>query len=115
MEEKNTAEEQAKSQLESIIEIIGRYNKAKTDKTKEKIEEEIREDVLSAEMVRSYNILLCWGGPAVRIIGKLSENNEPETAEIQYQDWFTLWETLKISEEEKNALLEFAQKFYFGE
>jgi hypothetical protein len=29
------------------------------------------------------------GGPAVRITGDLADYGEPETASIEYQDWFT--------------------------
>lgn len=62
-----------------------------------------------------YNILLATGGPAVRIIGKLDQYNEPETAELQFQDWGTPWIGVYQSEEETSILLQFAQCFTFGE
>lgn len=63
-----------------------------------------------------YLILLCTGGPAVRIIGDLDEHQQPDSAKIQYQDWFTPWETLlPLKEEEHDALLSYARQFYFGE
>jgi hypothetical protein len=61
-----------------------------------------------------YRLLLCWGGPAVQIVGDLNEYNEPESANIQYQDWFTGWSNLNISQEEENILLDYARVFYFG-
>ena len=61
-----------------------------------------------------YNILLCTGGPAVRIIGELNEYNEPETADLEYQDWFTAWERLNIDSEEEDALIDYARTFCFG-
>ena len=91
--------------------------------------ERIQEDPLSVE-VRSdwhspgdendkpteYTILLCTGGPAVRIIGELDEHGQPETATIEYQDWFTPWERYSdTSDEEDEALLTYAQQFYYGE
>ena len=91
--------------------------------------ERIHEDPLSVE-VRSdwhspgdgndkpteYNILLCTGGPAVRIIGELDEHGQPETATIEYQDWFTPWERYgDTSDEEDEALLTYAQQFYYRE
>lgn len=86
----------------------------------------IEEDALSIE-IRSdwhtpgdneansgeYNILLCTGGPACRIIGDLSEHNEPETARIEYQDWFTPW--TEYREADESILLDYARCFYFGE
>lgn len=95
----------------------------------------IEEDALSVE-VRSdwysptashpetepyeYNILLCTGGPAVRIIGTLSEHGEPKTARLEVQDWFTPWTAFRplVSPDNYDSepiLLAYASCFYFGE
>ena len=61
-----------------------------------------------------YEILLCTGGPACRIVGEL-DRGQPDRARIEYQDWFTPWvEYLDITSEEREALLTYAQQFYFG-
>ena len=86
----------------------------------------INEDPLSVE-IRSgwhvagqesdggeYKIVLCTGGPAVRIVGDLSCYNEPESAQLQYQDWFTPWMDCAMSDAEERAVLTYAQTFYFG-
>jgi len=160
--EKNHAKEQAKAQLESIVEMVKRLehcrdcdgedceltdkeiyagmnlfykegDKATEEERQEYHDEEaarqsISEDPLSVE-VRSewhtpgedeapteYTILLCTGGPAVRIIGELDEHGQPETATIEYQDWFTPWERYgDISDEEDETLLTYAQQFYYRE
>jgi len=91
------------------------------------VRERISESVLSVE-VRSdwaspgeqmkpeeYCILLTTGGPAARIIGRLSEYGEPETAILEYQDWGTPWTRLAVCEDERGILLTFAACFYFGE
>lgn len=90
--------------------------------------ERICEDALSVE-VRSdwhtlggtegntpseYQILLCWGGPACRIIGDL-EYCEPLTAHIEHQDWGTKWTEYPISGEDEDIVLDYARCFYFGE
>lgn len=63
-----------------------------------------------------FAILLCTGGPAVRIVGRLDGHGEPERAWIEYQDWFTPWQELvDVTSEERDALLEYARQFYFGE
>jgi len=62
-----------------------------------------------------YEILLCTGGPAVRITGELTQYQEPETAQIEYQDWFTPWQRYcATTSEEDEALLTYARQFYFG-
>jgi hypothetical protein len=61
-----------------------------------------------------YNILLCTGGPAVRIRGELSSYKEPESAWLEYQDWGTSWEVLRLGVDE-DAVLTYARCFFFGE
>jgi hypothetical protein len=58
-----------------------------------------------------YEILLSTGGPALRIWGRLSQYDEPETAELQMQDWGTPWTRYPAPEA---TLLKFAQCFSFG-
>ncbi len=128
--EEDRAKDQAKAQLDSIMEMVEELNKAieaDDDDAKEKAEQTIQEDPLSVE-VRSnwhapgaesdndeYKILLCWGGPAVQIIGDLNDHNEPDTAQIQYQDWFTGWTEYNTTDEEEEALLLYARCFYYGD
>jgi general stress protein YciG len=101
--EKNHAEEQAKAQLESIIEMVEALEKAEKagdDDAIDAAREAIQEDPLEVSVRggwhspgeesedEEYLILLCTGGPAVRIVGEL-RNKEPHTARLQYQDWGT--------------------------
>ena len=138
-EQDHRAESQAKSQLEGIRELVAAYRKAQEtgepqdiDAYREPADEDtirqtIEEDALSVE-VRSdwhmpggdsdnaeYNILLCTGGPACRVIGRLNEYGAPESARIEYQDWFTPWENYHLTDEEERDVLEYACCFYFGE
>lgn len=63
-----------------------------------------------------FQILLCTGGPAVRIRGELGAHGEPSRAWIEFQDWFTSWEELVApGEGASEALLKYARCFYFGE
>ena len=63
---------------------------------------------------QEYMILLCTGGPATRIIGDLDEHGEPESAKLQYQDWFTAWTVYPLTDDEEDYLLDYARCFYFG-
>jgi len=58
-----------------------------------------------------FRILLCTGGPAVRITGELNGYGEPETARLEYQDWGTPW---TVYTDYDYDLLSFADQFYFG-
>ena|SRR3990167_380422 len=126
------AEEQAKAQLECIRELVAALEEAEADigdrtgEERDEARQAIEEDALSVE-VRSdwheiggdsdpdeYCILLCTGGPAVRIIGRLDQYSEPESARLQYQDWSTPWQELILSSKDYATLLTYAQCFYFG-
>jgi len=122
------AKDQARAQLDSIMEMVNALKKEEEIDGQDP-HERIQEDPLSVE-VRSdwhepgdgnakpteYTVLLCTGGPAVRIIGKLGEHGQPETAKIEYQDWFTPWvRYANTSSEEDDALLTYARQFYYGE
>jgi len=61
-----------------------------------------------------FSILLCTGGPAVRIRGSL-ENCEPAECCLQHQDWFTPWAQLISYGEENDALFWYCSQFYWGD
>jgi hypothetical protein len=123
------ARQQAQAQLESIKEMVTALD-AENEQEREAALQRIYEDPLSLE-VRSdwyslnarkedtapseYRILLCTGGPAVQIIGDLNQHQQPESARLQYQDWFTPWEDCALEQEDEQALLTYAQQFYFGQ
>jgi hypothetical protein len=84
----------------------------------------ISEDPLSVE-VRSdwtspgetleaaeFCILLCTGGPAVRIVGELNRG-EPCRAWLEYQDWGTPW--TQYFGASSATLCQYAAHFLFGE
>lgn len=84
----------------------------------------ISEDPLSVE-VRSdwaspgeeltageFQILLCTGGPAVRIVGEL-DRGEPCRAWLEYQDWGTPW--TQYFGASSDTLCQYASHFFFGE
>jgi len=131
----NRSEEQAKAQLESIKEMVEALRATEVDGVRdddalEEAEETIHQDPLSVEVrtgwytpgakdadtkPAEYNILLCTGGPACRIIGALNEYGEPETARIQHQDWGTPWTEYQLTTDEENIVLDYVRCFYFGE
>jgi hypothetical protein len=127
----NHGQENAKAWYASIVDMLAKLDAARGNDHEGEIEEAeqtIYESVLSV-MVRDgwrqpggeigpngdaeeYEILLTTGGPGLRIWGKLSEHGEPQTAELQFQDWFTPWSRHPACEE---TLIRFASCFYFGD
>jgi len=61
-----------------------------------------------------FEILLCTGGPAVRIRGDLDDHGQPTRAYLQYQDWNTPWTDYYESGAGAD-LLEYATHFFYGE
>jgi hypothetical protein len=173
-EERDHAKEQAKAQMESIIEMVANLTREGAaenyvrDLTPEKVielladeesdenvtvddlreqlagliadesiepddfefdEDEarqtIQDDALSV-LVRSdwyelgsednepaeFEILLCTGGPAVRIVGDL-DGGSPSRPRLQYQDWGTPW--TEYFDVERDTLQTFCEQFYFGD
>lgn len=125
------AEQNAKGWLSSIEEMLAKLKETRDSShdgldAVEDAERAIHESVLSV-LVRDawhepgkpsedgpdeYEILLTTGGPGLRIWGKLGKYSEPESAELQMQDWGTPWKRFPAAEA---TLLEFAQCFWFGE
>lgn len=132
--DKNHSEEQAKAQLASIIELVQALRVANeaddgsSDKAINDATQAINDDPLSVEVRSDWHtpgsgnhgaaeacILLCTGGPAVRLIIQLDDMCEPEAATIEHQDWGTPWTALRITAAEEQAILEYARCFYFAE
>jgi len=86
----------------------------------------IDEDPLSVEVRTDWHapgedsepaefcILLCTGGPAVRIVGDL-DRGQPSRPRLEYQDWGTPWTEYFPDRAGRDALQSYCECFYFGE
>jgi hypothetical protein len=139
IEEAQRAYREARAQLESIRELVTCLDHARTCETaacgadcphdEDEAREAITDDALSVEVRTDwhgvgaveaanpthYKILLCWGGPAVQIGGTLDQHNQPDSAQLQYQDWFTEWMNYPLTDDDQQTLLTYAQQFYFDQ
>jgi len=122
------AQEQGQVQYESIRELVADLTDDSKDSDRSR--EAIHEDTLSV-LVRSgwyvpgrdegkpedFQFLLCWGGPAARLIGILNQHGEPDSATMQVQDWFQPWTDFQpnTGADADDILLTYARCFYFGE
>lgn len=64
-----------------------------------------------------FRILLSTGGPALQLTGELDEHGQPYGQPVlQWQDWGTPWTTYyDTTDDEDEALKNYACEFYFGE
>lgn len=130
------AREQAKAQLESITKMVAALEAAEPHGTQhaseeafEEAEQAIHDDPLeiairddwyspgasdTQQVATEFKILLCTGGPAVRIIGTL-DRWDPITASIEYQDWGTPWTEYRLTSDQEEIVLRYCRCFYFGE
>ncbi len=119
------AKEQGQAQYDSIREMV-----TQLEDDEESARRVIMEDALSVQ-VRSdryvpgndpgkpdeFEILLCTGGPAVRLIGTLDRYCQAETVRMQVQDWFQPWTPFDptFEDDEEDVLLTYARCFWFGD
>jgi hypothetical protein len=112
---------------DSIKELV---EQLREDKDSDRSRQAIHEDPLTV-LIRSgwyapgsdagkpeeFEILLCTGGPAVRLIGTLDNYGQPDSVSMQVQDWFEPWTGFDptTSDEDENVLLTYARCFYFGD
>jgi|SRR5690554_941608 len=107
-------------------ELIELEKRAGGYQSREDVEQAIQEKPLSIE-VRSgwassfhdftpneFRIVLCTGGPHVEIRGDIGLHGEPQDVKVFYADWAEKGE-YSLSVEEREAVTEFCQQFYFGE
>jgi hypothetical protein len=128
-EKQDALKELAAWRIDNADELRELEEAANGNESEEDAREAIRDDALEVQ-VRSgwydplsgaegddpaeFYILLCTGGPAVRIMGWLAADCGPTRAWIEYQDWGTPWAEASgiISQD---VLLQYCQQFYFGE
>lgn len=69
----------------------------------------------SEQTPEEFMILLCTGGPAVRLMGELDQHGCPDRVWMEHQDWGTPWTEYvipgEISSEATPAMLTYAQQF----
>jgi hypothetical protein len=132
MAEENHAITNAEGWLQIIrdmVAAIGAAEESGDDEAIDNARDEAQQSALSV-MVRDgwrvpggekgsateYEILLTTGGPALRIVGELSEHGEPEgEPKLQWQDWGTPWTPFPLTQADAEAVSSFVAQFYFEE
>ncbi|HRV24596.1 MAG TPA: hypothetical protein P5046_05195 [Sphaerochaeta sp.] len=119
---------QAYATLESISELLDNLHNAKTNDEREYVIDRINEHPLEVSVrwgwvhpgentdvkPEEFLILICTGGPAVRITGTLDEYAQPDKVYLEHQDWYEPWTQVDLTDEQRNILLRYASFFYYG-
>lgn len=107
-----------------LVELLELEEVAQNFTGPDDVERAIDEDPLSVEVrsgwttpgqelkAEEFCILLCTGGPAVRIVGELDHYGEPVRAWIEYQDWGTPWTQLYGADQ--SVIVSYSSRFFFG-
>jgi len=127
--------QQALVKVESIVEMVKRLKEARESGDQQAIDEAqdlIYSNPLSVQVRTAwedpnrlqkpdidvqpteYKILLCTGGPSVRIRGNLNEYGEPKNTYVEHNDWFDGWAQITLDKEQKEAIIEYVRNFYYG-
>jgi len=120
----NEGQKQAAAQYAAIVQLLADLDAAEDSDDEDGARQRIADHPLHV-LVRSdwtqpgdpldaaeYQILLCTGGPAVRIVGEL-DRGTPCSARLEYQAWDTPW--LPYFGALPAVLCDYAANFYFGE
>ena len=133
------ARQQAAIQLVSIADMVACLDHAEScsdtacgadcPHDADEAREAIRDDALSVDVRTDwhrvgaveaakpthYRILVCWGRPAVQLVGSLDQYNQPDSAALQYQDLFAPWMDYPLAKEEEQTLITYARQFSFDQ
>lgn len=110
--------------------VRGHHDPSDFEFDEDSAHERIQEDALSVQVrsgwftpghegerlrAEEFEILLCTGGPACRIIGELDDCGQPDSCRLQHQDWGTPWTEYFLNSEQRDYVLTYCRVFYFGE
>lgn len=103
---RETAEDDRHTMQDGAIELLALEAAAGECESREDAETRIQDDPLSIQFrggcyapgdedkggdAEEFEILLCTGGPAVRIMGEFGQGKAIHRVYLQVQDWFTPW------------------------
>lgn len=121
LEDNPALDESDAEELRELEENAGEYD------SQDEAREAIQQDALEVQVRNDWHnpgetdntptefyILLCTGGPAVRIMGEIDEHGDPSRAWIEYQDWGTPWTHLVNAPVEDESLLTYCREYVFA-
>ena len=78
----------------------------------DELEQSLLECHYGINIVKTIEIILGGGGPAMKIMYTPSTNEQSGNVEILYQDWGTSWTPAELSTEQYNQLWTYCERYY---
>ena len=71
---------------------------------------------LSVDEVREFSVVICTGGPAVKIVAKYwTDSSEAFYVALQHQDWFEGWADYDLNSKQQALVEEYVRHFVYIE
>tara|TARA_R100001463_G_scaffold28198_1_gene64672 strand:+ start:422 stop:796 length:375 start_codon:yes stop_codon:yes gene_type:complete len=74
--------------------------------------EELATTNYGIKVIKTIEIILGGGGPAMKIMYTPETNEQSGNVEILYQDWGTPWTSAELSTEQFNQLWTYCERYY---
>ena len=78
----------------------------------DELEQSLIECHYGINIVKTIEIILGGGGPAMKIMYTPATNEQSGNVEILYQDWGTPWTPAELSTEQYNQLWTYCERYY---
>ena len=78
----------------------------------DELEQSLTECNYGINIVKTIEIILGGGGPAMKIMYTPATNEQSGNVEILYQDWGTSWTPAELSTEQYNQLWTYCERYY---
>ena len=78
----------------------------------DELEQSLTECHYGINIVKTIQIYLGGGGPAMKIMYTPATNEQSGNVEILYQDWGTPWTPAELSTEQYNQLWKYCERYY---
>ena len=78
----------------------------------DELEQSLIECHYGINIVKTIEIILGGGGPAMKIMYTPATNEQSGNVEILYQDWGTSWTPAELSTEQYNQLWTYCERYY---
>ena len=96
-----------------LVQLDEELNKDNPDnEVIEELDNSLAECHYGVSVVKTIEIILGGGGPAMKIMYTPETNEQSGNVEILYQDWGTAWTAAELSTEQYNQLWTYCERYY---
>jgi hypothetical protein len=98
---------------EELVQLDEELNKDNpNNEVIEELDSSLAECNYGVSVVKTIEIILGGGGPAMKIMYTPQTNEQSGNVEILFQDWATAWTAAELSTEQYNQLWTYCERYY---